>query len=238
MNEQGLADRFSQQVDHLLGGEPPTVSPGDEGLRELLSLAEELARVGFQASPAAQAAFQGQLERWSGPTNGPRTPVTKFGRRNIMSGKLLAVIISILVTVTSGAIAVVVAILVVIRGGIPAVPASTPTPTLTDTPSITTTVSPSPSVTSTMVPTETVTATVVPSPTITGTVDTIDTITVVVTIEIDIGDLVPGLPPGDGGDDDDDGDGDHHDDDYHDHNRGHGNDPDHHDEDNPGRGHH
>jgi hypothetical protein len=51
---------------------------------------------------------------------------------------------------------------------------------------------------------------------------------VIVTIEIEIGDLIPGLPPLDD-------DGDHDDEDSGDHNRGHGNDPDHDDEDNPGR---
>jgi hypothetical protein len=64
----------------------------------------------------------------------------------------------------------------------------------------------------------------------------IDVITVAITIEIEIGDLIPGLMPGDDGDHDDEGNG-RGGDDYHDHNRGHGNDPDHHDEDNPGRSH-
>jgi hypothetical protein len=69
-----------------------------------------------------------------------------------------------------------------------------------------------------------------------STVDMIDAITVVITIEIEIDDLIPGLMPGEDGDYENEDNG-HGGDDYHDHNRGHDNDPDHHDEDNPGRRH-
>jgi hypothetical protein len=233
MNEQQLADLFSQQVDPLLRGEPSNLpSPGNEGLQELISLADELSRVQFQASPTAQAAFQSQLENWFGPTSGWKNSGLKYGRWNTMSVKLLTVIVSILVTVTTGAIAVLVAVMVVIRGVIPGAPpvraTATPVPSLTSTPV--------PSATWTLVPTQTVTSTAVPSRTVAATMDTMDTITVVVTIEIDLEGRFPDLTRGDGDphdndDDDRDGDG------SSDHNRGHGNDPDHHDEDNPGRGH-
>ena len=240
MNEQQSADLFSQQLDRLLQGQTPTPPPpGDEGFQELLSLADELSQVSFQAGPIAQAAFQSQLESWFGPGSGPTIPGPKYGRWNTMAGKLIALIVSILVAVAIGALTLVIAILVVIRAVIPGVTPGTPTPTLTGTPPATATTTPVSSLTSTPVASGTVTSTLMPSPTIVSTIDTIDTITVVVTIEIDIDDLVPGQLPHDGGDhddDDDDDDDDHNG--YQDHNRGHGNDPDHHDEDNPGRGHH
>jgi len=236
VNEQQSADLFSQQLDRLVHGEPPTPpSPGDEGFQELLSLAGELSQVRFQASPIAQAAFQSQLESWFGPGSGPTISGPKYGRWNTMPGKLIALIVSILIAVTIGALTLVIAIMVVIRAVIPGATHGTPTPTLTGTPPATATTTPVSSLTSTPVASGTVTSTVVASPTIVSTIDTIDTITVVVTIEVDVDDLVPGQMPHDRDDQDDDDD-DH--DGYHDHNRGHGNDPDHHDEDNPGRGHH
>ncbi len=242
-NGQQSADLFSEQVDRLLRGESPTppssvddASSVDEGVDELLSLADELSQVSFRASPAAQATFQNQLDSWFGPTSGPRTSGPRSGRRDTMSGKLIALTVSILVTVTTGAVALVITILVVIRMVIPGPLTETPTPTPTDTlPATTEAIDSEP--TSTPVPSDTVMATEVPSATIPSTIDTIDAITVVITIEIEIDDLVPGMPSYGGGDHDDDDDDHDHDDDYHDDNRGHGNDPDHHDEDNPGHGH-
>lgn len=235
MNQQYIADLFSEQVDRALRGEPPTSSLfGDKGLQEMLGLANELAGVRFQASPKAQAAFQNQLGGWFGPTHTGGAPRPKHGRWNtMMSGKLLALIISILITITTGLVSIVIVILVVIRGFIPGLPTQTPTPAYTATPPVTETATPLPSTTSTLLPTETLTATPVASPTIASTIDTIEAITVVVTIEIDVRDILPGLPPGDGGHHDDDDDDD--DDGHHDHDRGHGNDPDHDDDDNPGR---
>jgi len=247
VNEQERADRFSEQVDRLLHGESPSLaSDGSEGLDELLSLADELSQVGFRASAGAQAAFESQLDSWFGPGGGQTSAGTGSGRRDIMPGKFIALIVSVLVAVTTGAVALVVTVLVVIRMVIPGTPTETPTPTLTDTPAVTETATvdseltstPVLSPTSSVVPTETPTATVAPSATMPGAIDTIDAITVVITIEIEIDDLVPGMPSHGGGDHDDDDDGGrgHDGDDYHDHDRGHGNDPDHHDDDNPGRG--
>ena len=246
MNEQGIADIFSEQVDQLLRGESPAplapdveassgeeASSDEEGLGELLTLANDLSGIGFQASPTAQAAFQNRLENWFGPTSGQIPSQPKYRRWEPMPGKLLALIVAILVTITIGAITVVISILILIRGTIPGVPPGTPTPPLTSTPPGTAVTS-IPSLTSTPVSTQTVTATPVASPTIASTIDTIDVITVVITIEIEVDGLIPGLAPGDGGGGDCAG----CDDDYHDHNRGHGNDPDHHDEDNPGRSRH
>jgi hypothetical protein len=251
VNEQEAADLFSKQLDRLLAGEPITADlADDEALRGRLSLADDLSGVGFQASSSAQAAFQNQLETWFGPANAWTTPKPSYRRWNTMPAKILALIVSVLVTITIGAVALVISVLVVIRSFIPGMAPGTPTPTLTATPPLTatstpissTTSTPLPSLTSTAVPTGTLTATPMLSPTMPGEVDTIDAITVVITIEIEIDDLVPGLVPGDDGDHDDGGGGGGNcpgcGDDYSDHNRGHGNDPDHHDEDNPGRGGH
>jgi hypothetical protein len=217
VNEQEAADFFSEQVDRLLGGETAPVPSGDAELQGLLTLAKELSHARFQPSPAGQAAFQSQLGTWfggrpEGTSLGPRNR-----RWNTMSGKLFALILSIVITVVTAVATLVVAIVVVVSGvfsGSPrtptSIPAATPaSPTITATSSLT----------STVVPTGTVSPSVTPLP---GNIDTIEAITVVVTVDIQLDDLIPGLPPSG----DDDG--------FHDHNRGHGNDPDHHDEDNPG----
>ena len=63
MNEQQLADLFTEQIDRMLRGESPPAAPVKE-LQELTPLAQHLSQVSFQASPVAQAAFQGQLTSW------------------------------------------------------------------------------------------------------------------------------------------------------------------------------
>jgi hypothetical protein len=230
VNEQQLADLFSKQVDRLLGGESVARPADHEGLHELLSLAQDLSQVQFQASPAGQVAFQGQLDAWFGPATAPTTPRLKHGRWDMLSGKLIVLIISIAVTLVTTLATIIVAVVVIVRGVISGPPPQTPVPALTATPIVTT----QPALTAPVAPTDMLTPTVTVSPTLPSTIDTIEGITVVVTVELEVGDLVPGLPPGDEGDDDEHGDnpccGDH--------DRGHGNDPDHHDEDNPGNSHH
>lgn len=70
MNEQQLADLFSEQIDRLLAGEPVVSPPAAGNLQELFTLGQQLAQVSFQPSPLAQAAFQSQLVAWFGPANG------------------------------------------------------------------------------------------------------------------------------------------------------------------------
>ena len=224
MNDQEAADLFSAQVDRLLQRETPVRIPGGGTGQELLALAQQLAQVQFQASPVAQAAFQNQLASWFGspgpsPTSGP-----KFRRWNMVSGKMLAVVISILVTVVTAVATLVISIMVMVSGVIPGSRHATTTPSTPTTPAITSTISPTLSMTATLVPTGTITPPATPP----STVDSIQPITVGVTIVIRIDDLVPGLPPA--GDDEHDGGGKRNGD----HDRGHGNDPDHYDEDNPG----
>jgi len=68
MNEQQLADLFSEQLDQILAGK--TVAAPVEELSGLLTLGQQLTQVRFQASPAAQAAFQGQVASWFGSAGG------------------------------------------------------------------------------------------------------------------------------------------------------------------------
>jgi hypothetical protein len=227
VNEQQLADLFSKRVDHLLGGESLPRSEVPESLQQILSLAKDMSQVQFQASPAAQAAFQAQLDDWFGPTAGPTASRPKFGRWDMLSGKVVALFISITVALVTTLATIIVAIVVIVKGVISGPPPQTPIPTLTGIPSVTA----EPALTPTVAPTGILTPTATVSPTLPSTIDTVEAITVVVTVELGVDDLVPGLPPGgEGGQDDDRCCGDH--------DRGHGNDPDHHDEDNPGQGHH
>lgn len=64
MNEQQLADLFSEQLDRLLQGQEVTL-PAEAGeLHELLGLGQQFAQISFQPSVAAQAAFVAQLIAW------------------------------------------------------------------------------------------------------------------------------------------------------------------------------
>ncbi|GAB4456928.1 MAG: hypothetical protein Kow0031_37950 [Anaerolineae bacterium] len=64
MNEQQLADIFSEQLDLLLNEQPVTLPAEAAELQELLGFGQQFAGVQFQPSAAAQAAFQGQLATW------------------------------------------------------------------------------------------------------------------------------------------------------------------------------
>lgn len=82
MNEQELADLFSAQIDRILGGES-AVAVATNGDLSLLSLGQQLAQLNFQASPAAQVAFQSQLVSWFGKTGGSSL-TTDFGFSKIL----------------------------------------------------------------------------------------------------------------------------------------------------------
>ncbi|MEW5958816.1 MAG: hypothetical protein AB1801_13875 [Chloroflexota bacterium] len=66
MNEQQLADLFSEQIDRLLDGQAMADFQGLEDLSDLFDLGQTLSQVSFQAGPGAQAAFQTQLSGWFG----------------------------------------------------------------------------------------------------------------------------------------------------------------------------
>ncbi|HEX9925237.1 MAG TPA: hypothetical protein VGD99_21450 [Anaerolineae bacterium] len=79
MNEQELADLFSEQVDRLLQGEALDVPPDTGDLQELLNLVgPSTTQSVFQATSATQAAFQSQLANWFGLANGG-SPMTILG---------------------------------------------------------------------------------------------------------------------------------------------------------------
>lgn len=71
MNEQQVADIFSEQIDRLLQGQEIALPANAGELRQLLGLSRQFAQIGFQPGPAAQAAFQAQLAGWFG--NGAAT---------------------------------------------------------------------------------------------------------------------------------------------------------------------
>lgn len=75
MNEQQLADLFSEQLDQMLAGK--TIESPVEELSSLLNLGQQLTQVRFQASPAAQAAFQGQMAGWFGSAGGAGLGLSK-----------------------------------------------------------------------------------------------------------------------------------------------------------------
>jgi hypothetical protein len=79
MNEQELADLFSEQVDRLLQGEAPDVPSNTGDLQELLDLVgQSTTQSEFQATSTALAAFQSQLGNWFGLANGG-SPMTILG---------------------------------------------------------------------------------------------------------------------------------------------------------------
>ena len=70
VDEQQVADLFSQQLDRLIAGEAAVEIPGTEDLAQLLSLGQQLSRVNFQPGLTAQAIFQSQVNGWFEPTGG------------------------------------------------------------------------------------------------------------------------------------------------------------------------
>lgn len=66
MNEQQLADLFSEQIDRMLIGEDVSLPAEAAELNDLLSLGGQLSQTQFTASTAATAAFYGQLATWFG----------------------------------------------------------------------------------------------------------------------------------------------------------------------------
>jgi hypothetical protein len=75
MSEQQLADLFTEQIDRMLAGE--AIETPVEELTDLLNLGQQLTQVRYQASPTAQAAFQGQMASWFGSTGGTGLGLSK-----------------------------------------------------------------------------------------------------------------------------------------------------------------
>jgi|GEM_PF-2194205 len=165
MNEQQLADLFSEQLDRLLAGEPTQLPPETDDLPELLEIiGSSTTQTHFQASPAAQAAFQSQLAGWFGLVANGGTPMTILGLSKIW---FISIVVAV-ITVVGGAgiIAVITTGIFIFRGG-PVVSVPTKTPTAQGT--LTVTASPVASTTVTAVGTPTVIASGTPTATVTGT---------------------------------------------------------------------
>ena len=100
MNEQELADLFSAQIDGLLSGEL-AVNQAVDGNLSLFALGQHLIEINFQPSPAAQAAFQGQLAGWFGSAGGGLSPTIFGGPKVVLMslGTVLGLISAGLITV-------------------------------------------------------------------------------------------------------------------------------------------
>jgi len=192
MNEQEFADLFSDQIDRMLAGESLEGLPEIDDLPELLDVGQRISQTQFQASTAAQTAFQSSLASWFGPMNGG-SPMTFLGLSKIW---FISIIIVVMVIVTgTGFIALIATSVVIIGSDNPPVvgtdeptgtavaaepgddddehqPTSVYTSTVTGTPVMTLTTTPpvtgTPTMTSTAVSTTTPT-TPIPSPSATPT---------------------------------------------------------------------
>jgi uncharacterized membrane protein YgcG len=161
MNEQQLADLFSEQLDRLLEGEAINLPPEAGDVPELLNLVgQPAAHSQFQASAATQAAFQSQLAGWFGLASGGT--MTILGLSKVW---FISILVTVVTVVTgTGFLAVVTTSLLVFGSGLAA---TTPTKTPIATPVLTGTVTASPVASTTVTPVGTPT---IPTPAMTPTV--------------------------------------------------------------------
>lgn len=149
MNEQQLADLFSEQIDRMLeGGTLETHSDVDD-LQDLLELGNQISHTQFQASAAAQLAFHSQLAAWFGLANGG-SPMTILGLTKVW---FISIIVAVMVG--AGSLIVIVSSIFIFSGDeIVEAPTVTVSATVEGTPT--------PEASTTAVPDETTTATVSP----------------------------------------------------------------------------
>lgn len=185
MNEQELADLFSEQIDRMLQGERPDIPAEVDDLPELLALGNQISQTQFQASSTAQAMFQSQLASWFGLINGGSL-MTILG---LTKAWFVSIIVTAIAVVTGTGLIAVIVIKSFISGPVSVLPASsTPTVTATEvstgtvtattvasgtliTPTMTTQPELTPTVTAEVTPT--VTATVTPTTSFTGGLPTL-----------------------------------------------------------------
>lgn len=153
MNEQELADLFSEQLDRMFQGEPASVSAEAGEVQELLTMfGQPAAHHQFQAGAGAQTAFQNQLTNWFGLANGG-SPMTILG---LSKAWFISIIVTTVIIITGAGLIAVATTSYFIFGPVSVVPASpTAEETATDTPEETAT--PDPSETATDAPDETTT---------------------------------------------------------------------------------
>lgn len=181
MNEQELADLFSEQVDRMLEGDMPNMAPESEELANLLNLGEHLSQAQFQVTPIAQAAFLSQIANWFGLSNGG-SPMTIFG---LSKAWLISIFVAVTVIVTGAGIIAIIVTRSVIVGPIASAP-DTPTPTATDSPSDS---DGRPTATPTLAGSLVITAT----PTLTSTPIVTDPVTVIFQNELTVVQLCQGI---------------------------------------------
>ncbi|GIK37676.1 MAG: hypothetical protein BroJett011_15090 [Chloroflexota bacterium] len=165
MNEQQLADLFSEQLDRLLTGEAIDLPAEAGDVPELLQIiGQPTTQTHFQASPAAQAAFQSQLAGWFGIIANGGAPMAILGLSKVW---FISIVVAVITVITgAGIIAVITTSIFISRSGpIVQVPTKTPTPQGT----LAVTASPVASTTVTPAGTPTVISTPVPTAVITGT---------------------------------------------------------------------
>lgn len=114
MNEQELADLFSEQLDRLLAGESPDLS-GDAGeLQDLLNIVKPAtSQTGFHAGSAAQVAFNNQLASWFGLANGGSS-MTILGLSKIW---FFSIVTTVVVVVGGGLVAVIATTAIIFGSG-------------------------------------------------------------------------------------------------------------------------
>jgi uncharacterized membrane protein YgcG len=184
MNEQQLADLFSEQVDRLLQGEAPGFPTEAGEIPELLNLiGQPISNIQFQPSPTAQAAFRSQLAGWFGAANGG-SAMTILGLSKVWFITILISIVTVIVG--TGIIAVVVTSVFVVTAArpvsvSPTVPAAG-TGTVAATAVASTTATVTATVVATTTPVVTATAVATTTPIVTVTVVTTPTVTATTTI--------------------------------------------------------
>jgi hypothetical protein len=215
MNEQELADLFSEQLDHLLQGNGDVEFPEIDDLPDLLNLGTQFSQIGFKPSLTAQAAFESQVASWFGLLNGGSSPMTILGLSKIW---FISIIVVAVVVITGVGLTAVIATSMVIIGAdvaqeatatkiaTPATPGTPvadtddddddgnepPATMAAETPVVTTTTT----TTATVEPPVTVTATleVTATATLTGSVTPTTTVTPEASVT-PIPGVIPGFPP-------------------------------------------
>jgi hypothetical protein len=134
MNEQELADLFSEQLDRLLAGGSPDLPPNAGELQDLLNIVKPAtSQTGFHAGSAAQAAFNNQLAGWFGLTTGG-SPMTILGLSKVW---FLSIVSTIVVVVGGSLIAVIATTAIIFGSGddvpVAATDVTTTTPTSEET---------------------------------------------------------------------------------------------------------
>jgi uncharacterized membrane protein YgcG len=131
VNEQQLADLFSEQIDRMLQGQANVEAPDIEDLHELLNLGKQVSQTQFQASSVAQAAFASQIAAWFGFVNGGTSMILGLSKVWFIS-----IFIAVMVVTTGLGFIAVVATSIFVFSGQPVVaaPTSEPTDEATDEP--------------------------------------------------------------------------------------------------------